>query len=70
MVTCMLSCEYRCAACGVYACQLHHCNGAQAVVASSCIMPGIPVWLQGNRSYCIDGGFSDFQILKVGCFCA
>lgn len=28
-------------------------------------MPGYPVWLQGNRSYCIDGGFSDFQILKV-----
>ena len=33
-------------------------------------MPGYPVWLKGSRSYCIDGGFSDFQILKVQPDCA
>ena len=36
-----------------------------AIVASSCIMPGWPVWLDECGAYCIDGGFSDLQILKV-----
>ena len=37
-----------------------------AVLASSCIIPTSPVFLPGLGQWGIDGGYSDFQILKAG----
>lgn len=36
-----------------------------AVLASSCVLATHPVWLPALRAWGIDGGYSDFQILKV-----
>ena len=45
---------------------LAQAQAMSAVLASSCIIPTSSVFLPGLGQWGIDGGYSDFQILKAG----
>jgi len=36
-----------------------------AILASSCVFPAPPVWVPSLRAWGLDGGYSDFQLLKA-----
>lgn len=41
-----------------------------AILASSCVFPAPPVYLPKLKTWALDGGYSDFQLIKVRhCHC-
>ncbi len=36
-----------------------------AILASSCVFPAPPVWVPSLGAWGLDGGYSDFQLLKA-----